>query len=135
MNTGQITKEALTETKAVLAEDLFVRKLYELVKLHGGVIELPRILWLGIWNINSIVIEAIDYELPEEYSMEEWNNYCDKIRTKIGSKSGNHSEWVKDDNYKTIGVLSLLNADTKEVRIKHFHEWEALYRYVSKIFR
>lgn len=135
MNIKQIHNNVLIEIKSTLGKDLFVRQLFDFASLGNKTILLPKVLFLGVCNVCKIEVKHVSIRLPKYFSQDEWNNYCDEIQKNAGCKASSYCEWVKDDDYNTIGTIVLLNNKGEHIRLKHFRQWENLTRYVSKIFR
>lgn len=133
-NTSQ-SNEAQNLENTTLAKDLFVRQLFDFVSLSNKTILLPKVLFVGVWDVYKIEVKDVSIRLPKYFSQDEWNNYCDEIQINAGCKASSYCEWVKDDDYNTIGTIVLFNNEGEHIRLKHFRQWKNLSRYVSKIFR
>jgi hypothetical protein len=118
-----------------IEREKFQLLLFEKVIQHGGVFKFEETLFKDVWNIKTIKAVEFTKDIPDEHTSDEWNSYVDEIKKAIGVDT--YCEFIykfnHETNRKTIcGILAYFNGKNKEIKTKHFTEYELLYNILEK---
>ena len=83
---------------------------------------------IQIKNDQSYVKTVKGVSFTENYNELEgeddgWNDYVNKVQESTGAGHWVYTEWVHDEDFNMLGVLTFYNEDGTNIKTKHYEYW------------